>query len=82
MRLARVAGYLLFALCVQLAAALVANADNEASQVGYVVAAPYGRYYFKMVPDPKHRYDRRKGTGTAFEVSEVGADKLLWRTSG
>lgn len=59
-----------------------AEGDDEASQVAYVVAGRYGRCYFKMVPDPKARYDPRRGQGYAYEVSDKGPDKLLWQTAG
>lgn len=57
-------------------------ADSEAPPYAYVVVADGGRFYFKMVPDPKDKYDRDKGSGTAFAVNGNGQDKVLWKTSG
>ena len=60
-----------------------ARADDEASPIPYVTASSWGRYYFKMLPDPKHPFDRDKGNGIAYEVVEGDAgDKEIWRTKG
>jgi hypothetical protein len=74
--------FVLTLLSTVVAFSAAARADDEASQVAYVKAAPFGRCYFKMVPDPKARYDRKRGTGYAYQVNEKGADKLLYKTTG
>lgn len=81
-KLGRITALLLFSVLISVASTSTAQADDEASQVAYVKAARYGRCYFKMTPDPKARYDRKRGWGYAYEVTDKGPDKLLWKTSG
>ena len=58
------------------------KADDEAGPYAYVVTAQWGRYYFKMSPDPKDPYDHEKGVGVAYSVSPKGVDQELWKTEG
>ena len=60
-----------------------ARADSIRPAYPYVTASVDGRYYFKMVPDPKHNLEwDTHGSGTMFEVSADGQDKPLWNISG
>jgi hypothetical protein len=58
------------------------HADTEALPYPYVSVSADGRYYFKMLPDPKDMCDENKSKGTMFEVSATGPDKALWSVSG
>ncbi len=57
-------------------------ADREASQIPYVTAAPGGRCFFLMKSDPNNIWNREKGTGVCYEVTQQGEFKELWRTDG
>jgi hypothetical protein len=57
-------------------------ADDEQSQYSYVIASLGGRYFFLMKSDPNDIYNREKGTGICYEVTNNGEFKELWRTEG
>jgi len=49
----------------------------------YVVASQDGSHYFKMVPGVKNLFDwDTQGTGIAYEITETGKQKELWRVTG
>ena len=71
---------------IALAALLTAGAhapDREAPPYPYVVFAPGGRFYFRMMTDPlAEHFDREKGSGGVYEVGPYGVDRVLWRIDG
>ncbi|MCZ6598718.1 MAG: hypothetical protein O7B99_13855 [Planctomycetota bacterium] len=64
------------------AALLGGPVDSEVAPYPFVAATQHGRAYFKMLPDPKGKYDRDKGSGTVYEVKAVGPDEALWSVEG
>ena len=57
-------------------------ADKEGPQNSYVTSSINGRFYFRMEPDLSAPFDRKKGSGTLFEVQNDGNDVVLWKTEG
>jgi hypothetical protein len=69
-------------LIVSLCSLSNVSADDEQSQYPYVTAALGGRCFFLMKSDPNDIYNREKGTGICYEVTNNGEFKELWRTEG
>jgi len=57
-------------------------ADQEQSQVPYITITKGGRCFFLMKSDPNNIWNREKGTGICYEVTNNGEFKELWRTEG
>lgn len=68
---------ILIALCID-----IVRADLVEPPYPYVAASSNGKYYFKMLPDPKEKFAITKGKGILYEVTKRGKDKELWRVSG
>jgi len=56
-------------------------ADEPAYPEVYVVAAPEGKYYFKMIPNEDYM-DLYNSRGILYKVSPKEEDEIVWRTSG
>lgn len=57
-------------------------ADSEQSQYPYITTSQGGRCFFFMKSDPNDIYNRQKGTGICYEITNNGEFKELWRTEG
>jgi hypothetical protein len=57
--------------------------DEAEPAYPYVVTSRDGSHYFKMLPGAKNLFDwDTHGTGIAYEITETGKEKELWRVSG